>query len=98
MSRGAVAGRKPGVAKPRGFEARRLGTPRLALVQAGRGGRPTAVAGIRVETVREDWVVEDGWWTGKALCRRYFELVLEDGRNVVVFRALPGGDWFTQRG
>ncbi len=98
MGRGAVADRGPGLVRPRGFEARRLGTPRPALVEVGRGGRPTAVGRRRVEAVREDWVVEDRWWTDEPLCRRYFELVLEDGRNVVVFHALPGEDWFTQRG
>ncbi len=93
-----MAGSEPRRAKPRGSEARRLGTPRPALVRAGRGGRPTAVGGLRVETVREDWVVEDRWWTGQPLRRRYFELVLEDGRNVVVFRDTRSGDWFAQRG
>jgi len=98
MSRGAMADRKPGGAKPRGFEARRLGTPRPVLVQAGRGGRPTAVGRVRVEAVREDWVVEDRWWTGETLRRRYFELVLENGRNAVVFRDVEHNAWFTQRG
>jgi hypothetical protein len=96
--RGAVADRDPGLAKPRGFEARRLGTPRPALVEAGHDGRPAAVDGSRVEAVREDWVVEDRWWTGRPLRRRYFELVLEDGRNAVVFHDLVGGAWLSQRG
>ena len=45
----------------------------------------------------KEWVVEDRWWTGRPLRRRYFELVLTDGRNVVVFRDLVGGGWFLQR-
>jgi hypothetical protein len=49
-----------------------------------------------VESVREEWLVEDGWWTQKPLQRRYFELVLEDGSDVVVF-AEPDGRWFRQR-
>ena len=55
------------------------------------------VEGSPVEAVREEWVVEDRWWTGKPLRRRYFELVLEDGRNVVVFRDLIAREWFRQR-
>jgi hypothetical protein len=50
-----------------------------------------------VEAVVEDWVVEDRWWTGRPLRRRYFELVLEGGRNVVVFYDLVGGCWYLQR-
>ena len=60
-------------------------------------GAPRSVAGREVDSVREEWVVEDRWWTGKPLRRRYFELVLLDGRNVVVFRDLVGGGWFLQR-
>jgi hypothetical protein len=53
----------------------------------------------RVEAVSEEWVVEDRWWTDAPLRRRYFELVLADGRNVVVFRDLAGeGRWYEQRG
>jgi len=77
---------------------RRLATPRPARVAVGRDGRPTVVGGIGVDAVREDWVVEDRWWTRRALRRRYFELVLVDGRNVVVFHVVPGGPWFSQRG
>ena len=51
-------------------------------------GRPRAVGRLAVESVREEWLVEDGWWTQKPLQRRYFELVLSDGSDVVVFTEL----------
>ena len=79
-------------------KARRIGTPRPARVETGPEGRPVAVGGSRVEAVREDWVVEDRWWTSEPLRRRYFELVLEDGRNAVVFHDLVAGTWLSQRG
>ena len=61
-------------------------------------GIPAAVGGIAVEAVREDWLVEDRWWTPKPLCRRYFELALADGSCVVVFREpAEDGRWFEQR-
>jgi hypothetical protein len=62
------------------------------------GGVPAEVGSRAVDAVLEDWVVEDRWWTERPVRRRYFELVLGDGRNVVVFRDLPTGRWFTQRG
>jgi len=46
---------------------------------------------------REEWRVVDRWWTEEPLSRRYFELVLESGENVVVFRDQERGVWFTQR-
>jgi hypothetical protein len=61
-------------------------------------GVPAAVDGTAVEAVREEWVVEDRWWTPSPLRRRYFELALADGRCVVVFRELDAGRWFAQRG
>ena len=76
---------------------RRLAEPRPASVQASSCGVPVALCGAQVEAVAEDWVVEDRWWTGDPLRRRYFELVLDDGRDAVVFRDLLGGGWFSQR-
>jgi hypothetical protein len=67
-------------------------------VDAGEDGAPRQVAGVAVEAVREEWLVEDRWWTPAPLSRRYFELVLADGRNLVVFREpAEGGEWFEQR-
>ena len=77
--------------------SRRLGAPRPAIVRAAEAGVPLEVEGLAVEGVREEWVVEDRWWTREPLKRRYFELILSDGRNAVVFRDLVTGDWFSQR-
>jgi hypothetical protein len=67
-------------------------------VETGPDGEPRAVESVAVDAVREEWLVEDGWWTPRPLRRRYFELVLADGRNVVVFREpAEAGRWFEQR-
>ena len=76
---------------------RRLGDPRQVAVGADRAGEPVTLGETPVEAVREEWVVEDRWWTGAPLRRRYFELVLADGRDVVVFRELAQGSWHEQR-
>ena len=67
---------------------RRLATPRKVAVEAGEGGRPEKVGGRAVEAVRESWLVEDRWWSDRPLRRRYWEVVTDDGRNLVVFREL----------
>jgi hypothetical protein len=77
--------------------ARRLGAPHPAAVRPGEGGAPVEVEGLAVDGVREEWVVEDRWWTADPLRRHYFELILADGRNVVVYRDLVGGGWYAQR-
>jgi hypothetical protein len=72
--------------------------PKPVAVEAGADGIPSAVGAVAVEAVREEWLVEDLWWTPKPLSRRYFELVLADGRDLVVFREPDeGGRWFEQR-
>ena len=74
-----------------------LGAPVPARVRSGGRGVPVAVDAQPVDCVLEEWVVEDRWWTGRALRRRYFECVLENGRNVVVFHDLVRRRWFEQR-
>ena len=81
--------------------ARVLNHPRPARVRCGPAKQPVAVNGEAVESLRESWLVEDRWWTAEPLRRRYWELVGERGRNLVVFRDLTaGGDgagsWFVQ--
>lgn len=77
--------------------ARRLGGARAASVQADHGGRPTRIDCHAVAHVRESWLIEDRWWTEQPLRRRYWELVSETGRDLVVFHDLLSGSWFRQR-
>jgi hypothetical protein len=77
---------------------RRLYVPYRVAVEAGPGGEPLAVDGVAVEAVREEWVAEDRWWTPHPLGRHYFELVLADGCNLVVFRSIVSRRWYRQRG
>ena len=66
-------------------------------VEVDEESRPREVSGSPVASVREEWLVEDAWWSGKFVRRHYFEVVLESGRNLTLFRSLPGGEWFGQR-
>ncbi len=77
---------------------RPLNRPRPARVRMGTGGTPHTVDGRRVEQVRESWLVEDRWWTGHPLRRRYWEVVSAGGRNLVVFHDLCTGEWHGQAG
>jgi hypothetical protein len=95
--RGASALGAGGAAPPASRGPRRLATPRPIEVRTGPGGRPEAVGGRTVEAVRESWLVEDRWWSDRPLRRRYWEVVTDDGRNLVVFRELPSGTWRVQR-
>jgi hypothetical protein len=65
--------------------------PRPAKVELDPEGTP-------VDAVREQWLVEDRWWTARPIRRRYFELTTDGGVNRVVFCDLESKRWFTQRG
>lgn len=77
--------------------ARALNAPRPATVETTKHGAPVALGAVAVETIREDWVVEDRWWTAQPLRRHYYELALADGRNTIVFCDLTSGRWYRQR-
>ncbi|MBM3677998.1 MAG: hypothetical protein FJW96_08975 [Actinobacteria bacterium] len=77
--------------------AGRLNAPRPALVEAGVGGTPRIVNREAVALVREEWRVVDRWWTDEPVNRRYFEVVLESGRNTVVYHDGERRCWFSQR-
>ena len=89
------------VQDPRGTGARRtagrLNAPRPALVEMHVDGSPALVNRQRVATVREEWRVVDRWWTEEPVNRRYFEVVLESGENVCVYRDAEAACWFSQR-
>jgi hypothetical protein len=76
----------------------RLYRPRPVTVQPDDHGAPAVVGQSEVVAVREQWLVEDRWWTAHPLRRRYFELILIDGVDRVVFRDLESGRWFSQTG
>jgi hypothetical protein len=80
--------------------ARRLNEPQRALVVTrgvGEGAAPVQVNRLGVSDVREEWRIVDRWWTEEPVRRRYFDVVLENGQNAVVFHDEERGGWFTQR-
>lgn len=77
---------------------RAVGTPHPVRVESDRDGTPTALTlrGRRREVVavRDDWLVQDLWWTDRPVDRHYFEVVLDPGRVVVTYREAAGANWF----
>ncbi len=76
--------------------AGRLNAPLPALVESEFDGTPRVVNRQLVALVREEWRVVDRWWTEEPVDRHYFEVVLESGQNVSVYRDREEGCWFTQ--
>jgi hypothetical protein len=70
-------------------------------VQADERGAPRAVAyegAMRaVAAVQDRWRIDDEWWRERPLSRMYYQLQLDGGRVVTVYRDLPEGAWWIQR-
>lgn len=70
---------------------RYLNTPRPIEVAVDERGAPCdlTVAGRRraVVQIRESWIVCDRWWTDDPIERHYFDVVLDDGRRIELFRS-----------
>jgi hypothetical protein len=76
---------------------RQISTPKAIRVQVDSRGKPISVGGVRVETVRRDWMHRFAWWTDKPLRRRYYEVITVTGRRVVVFRDMLTDRWYSQQ-
>jgi hypothetical protein len=75
----------------------RLNLPQRCQVETSADGHPLRIDGRAVESVRERWLIDEGWWTDAPLRRRYSEVVLDGGRLSVVFEDLRSGGWYRQR-
>ena len=71
-------------------------------MEADGGGRPVAVTlrpgeRLRVLDVQDTWRIDDEWWRERPVSRVYYELALEDGRAVTVYRDLRHNRWHHQK-
>lgn len=76
--------------------ARRIYAPRSAAVRVDDSDAPVALGNVSVAGIREEWLIEDRWWTDRPLRRHYYELALADGRSATVFRDAQTGCWQRQ--
>lgn len=92
------------VRRRRGLALRPLARPRPARVHTDASNRPTALREggrregeqlRRVLQVRESWRIDDEWWR-RPISRVYWEVVLEPGRVVTLYRDLVDGRWYLQ--
>jgi hypothetical protein len=78
---------------------RALNLPRRVEVELDAQGRPAAVMDEHrraVETIGEVWRVDDEWWR-QPINRRYFDVVLEGGKHVVLYQDLTTNQWWGQQ-
>jgi hypothetical protein len=87
---------------------RALNVPRQVAVELDGRGRPWAIMDERgragpsgdkrrrtVASTGEVWRVDDEWWRER-ISRRYFDVVLEGGKHMVLFEDLMTSQWWIQ--
>lgn len=52
----------------------------------------------RVVAIDDLWNVDEEWWRDQPVVRMYYEVRIEAGRRLAIFRDLAGGGWYQQRG
>ena len=73
-----------------------LGMPTPVTVRTDSSGRPRTLRPDRqVVQIREVWRIDDEWWR-RPISRLYHQVVLDDGRVVVLYRDLVDGRWYRQ--
>jgi len=81
----------PGAFKP-------LNTPeQLTVVESH--GLPSALKGKRrqaVAAILDSWRIDDEWWRAEPLSRIYFEILLDSGQRLVIFKDLRLECWYRQ--
>jgi hypothetical protein len=86
-------------AAARAHRLRPLNQARPIQVEADESGEPRAVVlgreRLAVAAVQDRWRIDDEWWR-KEMGRLYFELALEDGRTLTIYRDLVTGKWSQQ--
>ena len=69
-------------------------------MEADEEGRPAAVTlsgrRLAVVAVQDTWRIDDEWWRERPVSRLYYELALEDGQLVTVYRDLVSERWWRQ--
>jgi hypothetical protein len=58
--------------------------------------RDTAEKQRAVEDIGEIWRIDDEWWR-QQIARRYYEVVLDGGKRIVLFEDLVTGEWWMQQ-
>jgi hypothetical protein len=78
-----------------------LAVPKPVRVRASGGGTPQELHLSRwlpVTRINDCWRIDDEWWRPRfTISRRYWQVLLEDGRCVTLFQDLRTGSWYRQQ-
>ena len=53
---------------------------------------------VKVDSVEDLWQIDEEWWRDSPIVRTYYELTVQGGRRIIVFRDQADGRWYRQGG
>lgn len=79
---------------------RALNAPEAISVQTIHQNWPSALvigrAQSKVNEVLDAWRIEDEWWRDSPLIRTYFDVLVSDGRRIIIYHDHVSKHWFKQ--
>ena len=76
--------------------------PMPCMVQEDDEQRPVTVTligvSVPVESIEERWEDEEDWWRDDPVVRVTYQVTLEDGQQLTIFKNMLRGDWYRQCG
>ena len=79
---------------------RPLNRPELVQVEESEHGPGMIVLQgqrAKVTSIEDVWEIVDEWWRADPIARRYYQVAVEGGTTMTVFRDLSSGAWYKQR-
>jgi len=77
-----------------------LSLPKLVKVLTNDSDEPAAITRngqqCRVAAIQNAWRIDDEWWR-EEVSRHYFQVELQNGPVITVFRDVVTGKWYEQR-
>jgi hypothetical protein len=71
----------------------------VTVEEASSGILPLAVWAPRrqdVIDIGDRWRIDDEWWRSDPISRLYYEITLDSGQQMVLFKDMINGGWFRQ--
>ncbi len=72
--------------------------PEPANVKEDSSGRPAAIITAQrwetVESILDNWRIDDEWWRSEPVSRLYFSVILTTGKRLILYKDLLSGSWF----
>lgn len=76
-----------------------VNAPAALQVEEDASGLPLAIKQKRrqaITSIEDRWRIDDEWWRAEPVSRLYYNVLLNSGQRLVLYKDLIGGGWYEQ--